>query len=309
MTTVPAPQQAGEKGFRVPWVGLTIALTILTITALGTLAVVVKKEATDTLSTIALALAILSFSAQLIIVLAQAYNGLLQTSQADRVNADTIASLAEIRATSNALLSTQTEQFGTVLHAALKIAIPAAVEDVTPVENGEDSDDMIIDKAARNLEERLFIRLNEALAEGSSPSSFIKNSPSSVSVRDSSGPSPLYERLRTYPDEDHGKELLKLLDSLPGRDATAFGRIATHIFDRAREGGPSWVTFLYDPERLSSTDRLVAKDLIVAPETSRNKEGIRRRRISLTDRGVEVASLFLGQGNTPEWLKSAADDK
>src|SRR5262245_48417207 len=107
MTTAPAPDKPERKGFVVPWGGLSLSLSVLALALLGTLAVVVKKESADVLSTIALALAIVSFSAQLIIALAQAYNGILQVSQADRVNADTRSSLTEIRTINSALLANQ----------------------------------------------------------------------------------------------------------------------------------------------------------------------------------------------------------
>ena len=110
---------------------------ILTITSLGTLAVVVKKEAADTLSTIALALAILSFSAQLSSCSLKRTMGCCKLLSRP-CECYTIASLAEIRPPVTRCFQTQTEQFGTVLHAALKIAIPAAVEDVTPVENSQE---------------------------------------------------------------------------------------------------------------------------------------------------------------------------
>jgi len=76
---------------------LTVILGVISLASLGTLAVITSVKNVDELSTVALALAVVSFAAQLIVTLAQG-----QTSA--QVNRETMAALTEMRATTNSLL-------------------------------------------------------------------------------------------------------------------------------------------------------------------------------------------------------------
>jgi len=297
MTTETTPDKS-RTGLVVPWGWLSLILAIVAIASLGTVAVIAKKQNADSLSTIALALAILSFSAQLIVTLAQAYNGTLQIAQAGQVNADTRSSLAEIRATSNALLSNQREQFTEVLRAALNTAVSAAVEDVAPSSDAESYEDSEqIESSSRDLEERLFVRLNEALAKsGSAPAVF--NPPAART------PSPIYQQIRTYPNEERGREALEALNEMSPAMAATFSRNATLIRDRARNGQPPNVTVTpqgpnVDPESLTGRlERLGVFRITEIPSGTGN----RRFSIELTDLGIRVASLFLGAPPRPDWM-------
>ncbi|MFG1748551.1 hypothetical protein ACGFJ4_30685 [Micromonospora chalcea] len=120
-----------SRGPVVPWSWLTLSLAVALITCLGTLAVVVSVNNVDTLSTIALALAVLAFAAQLVVSLAQAQGSAQQLTQVERTNSETQSALAEVRSTAQALLSNQSEQFNKVLSAALRSATASVVEEVT----------------------------------------------------------------------------------------------------------------------------------------------------------------------------------
>jgi hypothetical protein len=294
MTADPSKEQR-QGGLIVPWGWLSLGLTIVSIAALGTLAVIAKKQGADSLSTIALALAILSFAAQLIVALAQAYNGTLQVSQAGRVNADTRSSLAEIRATSEALLSNQREQFSEVLHAALKIAVPAAVQDVEISEDSEshikDTDSGTAEDAVKNLEERLMVRLEEALR----PSRTAISSPAPERHR----PSPLYDKITTFPDERRGRELVAILNQLKPQEAGLFARFAADMLNRARQGGsPALITRVTK----DSMRKLEELGFIKIRKMTAPAGLPERDRLTLTDLGAEVASLILGNGPEPDWL-------
>lgn len=297
MTTSP---KSDHNGLLVSWGGLSLGLSVVAIASLGTLAVIAKKQSADSLSTIALALAILSFAAQLIVALAQAYNGTVQLSQADRVNADTRSSLAEIRATSNALLSNQREQFSEVLRAALNVAVPAAVEDVTPSDDGDSASEHI-DSSTKDLEERLFVRLNEELAR---PGSSATPGSTPTVTR---APLPIYDQLTTYPDEKPGKEALVALNRLSSRDAAMFGRNAFNIRDRARAGRSPSIVITRDkdqPGLVGATKRMVDAGLMSATELEPNPAGNTRYRLTFTDLGTVAASLFLSSPPIPKWLKA-----
>jgi hypothetical protein len=57
-----APSQNRKPGLTIPWAWLSVGLFMLAISAIGTLAVITKRTNADTLSTIALALAVLAFA-------------------------------------------------------------------------------------------------------------------------------------------------------------------------------------------------------------------------------------------------------
>lgn len=71
----------GSPGFKVPWGALSIGLAAIAIAYLGTLVVIASAQNIDALSTVALALAVLAFAAQLIVSLAQASAGAQQIAQ------------------------------------------------------------------------------------------------------------------------------------------------------------------------------------------------------------------------------------
>ena len=286
MTNEPTERR---DGLVIPWGWASLILAIVAISALGTLAVIAKKQSADSLSTIALALAVLSFAAQLIITLAQGYNSVLQVAQADRVNVDTRASLVEIRATANSLLVNQRDQFSEVLRAALKSAIPAAVEDVAEI---DDEDGVAADRDSnRQLEERLYYRLNQQLYNPRKPS---------VDQFAISEPSPLYDQLRTYPtSEARGRELAAILNDMSPSESAIFGRNSSLIRSRAEQGKDPWVT-LTDTHGINT--KLQERGLVTLEKIGKNSEGKDRFRLKLTDLGIELASLFLGSPPSPDWL-------
>jgi hypothetical protein len=124
--------------------------------------VVAHKTSADLLSTVALALAVLSFAAQLIVSLAQGYSGAQQVAQVERVNTNTQSALQGLRAASDALLVTQREHFAQVLSAALRTAVPEAVEEATSGSDGEPTRTIDADDLAR-LESTLLRSLDSAL--------------------------------------------------------------------------------------------------------------------------------------------------
>ena len=282
-----------KPGLVLPWGWLSIGLAVVAIAALGTLAVVSKKQSADSLSTIALALAILSFSAQLIVTLAQSYNGSLQLAQADQVNADTKSSLAAIRATSDALLSNQRDQFGQVLHAALRSAVPAAVEDVSNADASKDGELSSAESEERvaALEDRLLVRLDEALKE---------RSPRQVQVT----PSPKnekYRTLRTYPPEQRGKELLRILRNLTPQESIAFTKFVTSVTEQLGRGGPGRIN-LFNVGPSNGLHSLNEKGLIRLQRLEPAEGMANRYSVRLTELGEEVASLIVGSGPEPDWL-------
>ncbi|WP_148272159.1 hypothetical protein [Micromonospora maris] len=119
-----------RPGLHIPWSGLSLGLFAISMTSIGTLIVVVSIKDVDLLSTIALALAVLAFAAQLIVSLAQAQGSAQQLTQTERVNTETKSALSEVKSTANALLTNQSDQFNKILSALLRSATEDAVREV-----------------------------------------------------------------------------------------------------------------------------------------------------------------------------------
>jgi hypothetical protein len=222
------------------------------------------------------------------------------------VNAETRASLAEIRAASDALLSNQREQFSEVLHAALKTAVPEAVMDISVQDGYNDGDGTPI---LENLEDRLMVRIWDALEDapriGASPATNYRLTAGHLNgdIRRQRRSDPIYARLSRYPDEKRGLEILPILNNLNPQEATAFGRIATQISEKARHGEGSRLAITTSGRPRESLRRLVELNLIRMTESSiGDSRSSSKHWIELTDLGVDVASLVLGQGSVPVWL-------
>jgi hypothetical protein len=274
-------------------------MAIITITALGTLAVVARKQNADSLSTIALALAVLSFAAQLIITLAQSYNGTQQLAQADQVNAETKSSLSAIRATSDALLTTQRDQFSQVLHAALKAAVPAAVEDVTEAETdtapGEES--TAFEERVAALERRLLIRIDEALSTRLSPPRSERPSSSSSNSLAASK-NLIFRQITTPPTVKETQTLLPILESLSSEDSTEFTRLVAEMVTRGSHGQPTRLMARGEPS--NSLRNLAQKHDLIDLSVGATSYSVR-----LTPLGADVAKLVAAGIATDKALPDA----
>jgi len=129
---------SGKNALRLPWPVVTLTLASITIAAVGVLIFVVAVNGADVLATVALALAILSFTAQLIFTAAQAYSANEQYRQMNRLYEESRSVLKKIRTQSDALLTNQRDQFNKVLdHVLSPSAIQNAVGAVDPGEERE----------------------------------------------------------------------------------------------------------------------------------------------------------------------------
>ncbi|MEV1071085.1 hypothetical protein [Micromonospora parva] len=278
---------------------------------MGTLSVVVSIQDVDVLSTIALALAVLAFAAQLIISLAQGMSGAQQIAQVERVNADTQSALAALRATSDALLSTQKEHFGQVLRAALAKAVPDAVEETLSDENSDGSNSPADIRNIAQLQESILARVDEALSRERATLLPERKgfTPPEITV-----PHPAYDILSNFPDEAAGRESATVFKRLSPWEAYKFSELARGARLNARTGiDPGvWLVEGSSLANNSSMSGLIDKGL-VRPEkrfdpTTRNP----RIWIALTDTGLAVGRLVVPTGVPPAWLREVmstpADD-
>jgi hypothetical protein len=111
---------------------LSIVLLCVTVSSVASLTVVATISKADALSTVALALAVLAFAAQLIITIAQSQSSAEQTRDTFRINAETRAVLAQIQAQGNALVAVQAGQFDKVLNRAINAdTVGTAISNLT----------------------------------------------------------------------------------------------------------------------------------------------------------------------------------
>nr|WP_156669987.1 hypothetical protein [Mycobacterium sp. E3305] len=281
-----------ESGLNIGWGILTVILGVVTLASLGTLAVITSVKHVDTLSTIALALAVVSFAAQLIVTMAQG-------QQSAQVNRETMTALSEMRATTSSLLTNQRDQFDTVLTAALQKAVPAAVEDVSR-EEGRDPRVALQQTEARvtALENALQQRLAESL-NLPAPAAF---------TRFRLVPKPSDDEqnewralLNSYPPRAEGEPVAEILRRLPLQAIAALGEIASiSMVSNAPDHSTTFKVLSPEAESAPSspTQKLIEEGLIDRRLDPDNDEQVIYR---LTPTGITAARIMRGAGEPPDW--------
>ncbi|MGU3651629.1 hypothetical protein [Mycolicibacterium sp. A43C] len=282
-------------GFTIPWGILAVALAIFGFGSLGALAVVVSVKDVDTLSTVALALAVLSFAAQLIVTMAQG-------QQSAQVNASTLAALTDMRATTTSLLTNQRDQFNKVLGAALRQAVPAAVEDVSRSETAgfsDESDTDAVERRKSELGEALQARIRESLTSYGPDQLEAINSATQARLEKRAKSVAFRELLSTFPGQDEAQPALEILHRLSPSAIARFGEIASDTTVSTREDhAASYMQLARTPGVQPVTDLLVSEGLL---ERFYEAESPGRVLFKLTPTGMIAARLLRGRGPTPEW--------
>lgn len=280
-----------RDGLTMAWGTVTTVLGMIALASLGTLVVTTSVKDIDALSTIALALAVLSFSAQLIVTLAQSF----QTSQ---VNSDTRGALADMRATTSSLLTNQRDQFNKVLEAALRQAIPAAVHDVeTDHAEGESGEDSSI--RTSELEEALRTRIDEALQDQ-------RRTEEHRNRRDRERRERRIEvnrKLQNYPSREEGEPVLEKVKQLSPKAITALSRLASDVRDSPfKDESVAYGGASDTPS--PGLDALEEAGFVeMLRESSPNKDGRVMRHYKLTPEGWIAARILRGTGPVPEWAR------
>ena len=122
----PMPKPKPRTGLVVSWQVLAVVLVLVTVASLTSLSIVATIKNVDALSTVALALAVLAFGAQLVGSIVQGQASTQQMLQSERLNAETRSLLSEVRVTSQEIRATQSglvdRLMGPVLtHAAIEL--------------------------------------------------------------------------------------------------------------------------------------------------------------------------------------------
>lgn len=278
----------------VSWSGLSLALGIIAIASLGTLVVVVAIEDIDVLSTVALALAVLAFAAQIIISLAQAQTSAHQISQTERVNTKTRGLLSQISAQGDAMLAIQSQQFDRVLGAALGgDAIERAVREVTP-ETAENEKEGVGADQSPALDAAVLAQAirNELSA------TLVRSAPPSYSKGSSGRYRWFVDEMTTYPEETEAKEVLKTASDLSAWQVASLLRRTERYIRKARNGHKP-VGHVENLEDLGPNSKALRERGLTVYEPS-VEGGFEAR---LTKEGRLVARLLRPSGQPlPRWL-------
>ena len=108
-------QQSPAGQFQFGAKPVAVMSVVLGLACAGTLAVVASNKNVDSLSTIALALAIIAFIAQLIVYIAQSAATTQQMGRAERLHTETRALLQGIDRTAQSIQGSLNDQYGRVI--------------------------------------------------------------------------------------------------------------------------------------------------------------------------------------------------
>ncbi|WP_184233666.1 hypothetical protein [Conyzicola lurida] len=296
-------KRLGKPGLTIGWPALSLGLGILATGSLGTLAVVATISEVDALSTVALALAILAFAAQIVVSLSQAQGQAHQQTEIGRVNAETRGLLAQITAQSDSLLANQREQFTKVLDAALgsdlirnavtEVATADGDDAENPMTPGENDSAPSIDVDA--LSENLQKTLKTAFENVSASRTAQRSAGSPPRIPDSDRFSDLLDSVKSLPDADHdGKRAFEVFKSLSPLELSTLSSRAYSDLDKARRGRQPEGVLRNVTNLTPATQRLVDLGLIEFTERTRPAETWTRR---ITPLGWKVVRFLLGRGD------------
>ena len=292
------------SGLRVPWPLLSISLAVIAIGSLGTLVVIATIHKADTLSTVALALAILAFAAEIVVALAQSQASSQQLSDTGRVNSETRGLLTQIRAQSEALLTNQREQFAQVLTAALgREVIRTAVDQATgqddvALEEDSTPDQSAVDRA--QLTDRLQSSIASAIGIFGGQQSISRSA-------DENAYMPFVQEMQTYPSEADGKRAYEVLRTLNPFEWASFARRVESDLSRARRGLAPRGRVAKDDNLSSSSKSLERKGLIRYDAAQVNGQDVKFR--TLTPLGRAAGSFISATGPMPKWYRDLRENK
>ena len=262
-----------DPQMKLPWRSAALGCLIVAAASIGALVVVASVKKADVLATVALALAVLAFVAQLVIAIAQGQAANQQLLQSERVNTETQSLLSEIRSGNNELTLTVRQQFDFVLRHALGSAVPHAVKKA----------------GLGNLQPHEMERLENALeASLATPSLGYSVAPSSASEA--------LDYLQTSPAELEAGKAPEIVLSLTSVEVIALQKIAQGELRQLRLETAVGMPIT---ESAVGSRSLLERGLLAqipAPSSEDNYTWVR-----LTQGGREIARLILLRESLPGW--------
>lgn len=292
-------EQSQDSRFSVAWPALSTALIGLTVSSLATLIIIIGIKNVDVLSAVALALAILSFIAQLVVLLFQTQQSNKQSIDSTRVTSRAEKVLNEISTKATSLLSNQKDVVDRLLDALgvdtaneVVDAVKANQEDesVTGKDSGAvDSEDLAI--ALRTILQKTFEERN----------SF----PAPRYVNKSNRYSDYLAEMDSYPTRAESKKGLDLIKKLSPLQISLIVRIASLDIRKARNGFEPKRDIEYKDSHGYLSDSLEKLGLISLEKIESYTAGIEMQERKLTELGRIVSRILNVSGrneNPPSWL-------
>lgn len=264
----------------VSWRMVAFVCGLLAAGSTGTLAIVVPVKDVDTLSTIALALAILAFVIQIIIFVVQSWTSGQQMLQSEAINSDTRSLLTELRESAKSTNQLLANQYDKILERLLLTTERAVNETAT-------TGGVNLDELRSRLERDLRQALNEEM-----------HSPPSASRIDrlSSEQRNRLNYLETYPRPNELDQTLHVLQNLSPRALAAllkFGRDAMSSIINGRYEG------FHRRDIGPAVDELERLNLIAAAKDAAGSRGQAEQLLVLTPAGRRAVRPLTAIGRPP----------
>ncbi len=281
-----------RTGLVISWQVLAVVMVLVTVSSLTSLSIVATIKDVDALSTVALALAVLAFGAQLVGSIVQGQTSTQQMLQSERLNAETRSLLSEVRVTGQEIRATQSGLVDRLMGHVLQ-AIPEAVEEVAATQ--ADGDPAALGQA---LVQDLSQRLQEEVGRA-----FTAPLPHGLASGVTSDDQRAIELLTTFPDEDDGQRGLAVLAELSPAAKAALRGWGRFELSRRRAG----LAFgrRVDLEEDPSLGELLQHGLLDRVDGAVALEGDEQHLV-LSEQGRGVARLLLARGERPGWLRDEA---
>lgn len=254
-------------GFRIGYRTATLSIGVVALAAIATAVVVTSLRDADTLSVVALALAIISFVIQIILFIVQQASSANDARRSADLYAQTIRALASIEEKAEGTKQTVTQMNEQLLRVALTKATAEEAE------SGQSHP-----TSSREYVDRVVQRASEIV---SSPA------PASVASVDAGESRPRHSFLDRKIDDSMTEAALVVARELKGIELTTIRRLARDQAVAEREGDPdrAGMSTINEPKALH------AKGLITRKRVDWSRDPIYR----LTPLGRDVARILLSK--------------
>lgn len=237
----------------------------------------------DALSTVALALAILSFTSQLIIFAVQTGTSTQQLNQSQSLNTQTNALVAEVRADVAGTKSLLTDHFKELLRAAITKSIPEAEKAAIATNSSSPNEQLT----------NLLSNLEQAIERVSTSVSSAPTPQHAQSPRISTEDEQIVSMMTSWPSEAEAHDVLPIYEQIPEASRGSFA-IASYDELRSRQNGsrPGLSPIPSDtPLIKAGLEELISVD---------GEDQLR-----LTELGRRVGRLTTAEGPRPSYLSEA----
>ncbi len=255
---------------------VSIAAVLVTVAALTTLVIVVAIREADLLSVVALALAVIAFSAQLIIYIVQAAESASATRRSLELHVELSGLLSELRERTGS-----TQRSMDTINSRLLEAV--------------------IGKTQRRLQNEAPDEYAERVAEtyaavsqssAASPASTVRPSGRSIAFPDALPPSDaerIRDFMRSWPEADEVDEVTAVLGSLSNSSLSSLWGYSSDLLSSTRHDAT------FGPGLGGGNPKLLEAGLI---------EKIPGWKLhTLSEKGMRAARLFTAEGTPPRWIE------